>query len=578
MKISHENMETASSAKGKFNIVLGSYVRSRNACVNCKKSKKKCDEQLPTCGLCQRRNLTCGYNDAKKGNKVPPALVNKGTTSLKKQASVNRIVARPRANSSYSDNWNLTKADDGTLLSTIRQANMGNTELQPQTVQYDITGDNNSDTGTALMSRTGSSNSNNTITTPILQFQDDDIFTINDSDYTSLEESLQVMPLPLPRSLSITSNFNVYLDENGIQFLQYFEEKVSNLLCIDENSSNYLLKTFLTMSLTEESISHALACWGGIFKESNGLNNALVRNHYNKSISLIAKLNTKNNFNYYILLCFHQILMGIKICLGDVQDWFKIFHNCYKLIAQNGGICSLLRIFNNSNDIKWLISNFQYHDILQSNTFMKGTSFPIQDYRLNYVNYGIDPFQGCHNSMILLLGEMLNYRVSSVDYNDLYSLDVFYKKFDKKINDCKPLDYQLNLLLDSDRLNYLRLFELYKVTVRIILLIHAKLMNPKCLDMQLLVSQGLELIDQLIDSNFLSSLTFPLFYVGINVTTNDQERFLNLLHKTYAIYNVGNLIRVKQFILLYWKQNPDGVKFLDWLEMIKELKWELYTG
>lgn len=545
MKLTNDNTGIGPK-KTRYSIVLGSYVRSRNACINCKKSKKKCDEKLPTCGLCLKRKLVCGYKNDKKLSTGGISLGSYGGNEGSKRVGMDM-------NSSNVPDESIEVGPKSVPGSNIRHQKYYNNQNQ------------NHENINALVPY-----STNSSTPP-------DSSPLIELDNQSIHDSN--IPVLLPNSLWITSQFNVYLDANGLQFLQYFEEKVSNLLCIDDNTNNYLLKTFLTMSLTEESISHALACWGGIFKESNGLNNTLVRRHYNKSISLISNLNINNNsFNYYILLCFHQILMGIKICLGDVQDWFKIFNNCYKLITKNGGISALLNLFKNSNDIKWLISNFQYHDILQSNSFKTGTRFPIEDYRLNYIDYGIDPFQGCHNSMILLLGELLNYRLTNVDYNDLNSLQVFYDKFDEKIKQCKPLDYQLNLLLESDRSNYLRLFDLYKVTVKIILLMHGKLMNPKCLDMQLLVGQGLSLTEMIIESNLFSSLTFPLFYLGINATIQNHQVFLKLLDKTYEGYNVGNLIRVKQFVLLYWERNPDGEKFLNWLDLVDELNWELYTG
>lgn len=33
--------------------------RSRGGCVNCKRSKKKCDETKPFCQNCGRRNIKC---------------------------------------------------------------------------------------------------------------------------------------------------------------------------------------------------------------------------------------------------------------------------------------------------------------------------------------------------------------------------------------------------------------------------------------------------------------------------------------------------------------------------------------
>ncbi len=40
---------------------MGNQGRPSRGCQNCKKSRVKCDERLPACSLCTRRELSCGY-------------------------------------------------------------------------------------------------------------------------------------------------------------------------------------------------------------------------------------------------------------------------------------------------------------------------------------------------------------------------------------------------------------------------------------------------------------------------------------------------------------------------------------
>ena len=65
-------------------------------------------------------------------------------------------------------------------------------------------------------------------------------------------------------------------------------------------------------------------------------------------------------------------------------------------------------MFDCSNEIKWLLSDIQYHDILSLNTFQKGTMLPMEEYNsvfkeakiLELGNYGLDPFKDVYNQSI----------------------------------------------------------------------------------------------------------------------------------------------------------------------------------
>lgn len=38
--------------------------KARQACITCRKQKRKCDKALPSCSLCARMNRPCDYSDA----------------------------------------------------------------------------------------------------------------------------------------------------------------------------------------------------------------------------------------------------------------------------------------------------------------------------------------------------------------------------------------------------------------------------------------------------------------------------------------------------------------------------------
>jgi hypothetical protein len=46
--------------------VIASSAKAAQACVPCRKQKRKCDKGLPACGLCSRMGRICGYTDVQQ--------------------------------------------------------------------------------------------------------------------------------------------------------------------------------------------------------------------------------------------------------------------------------------------------------------------------------------------------------------------------------------------------------------------------------------------------------------------------------------------------------------------------------
>lgn len=544
-------------SKVKYNIVLGSVVRSRNGCLSCKKSKKKCDEAYPSCQLCLKRGITCEYNNFK-----PQKNIHKKTKKSKnpsKSGLVETELFKPDFADTIDAKLNaiepINKLLEVALVELLIEPTvaLGLELIDPQITEI----------GTAPS--LGSVFDTTALPSKIVELDDDFL------EPQSPESSV------IPRIM--TSDFNIYLDSKGLQYLQYFEEKVSYQLCIDRNSSNYFVKTFLQMSLTEESISNALACWGGVFRCQQGLEDELVKSHLRKAIVLARDLKVHDNTDYYSLMCFFQIMLGIQICLGDVKVWSQILSNCFSIIKNNGGIKSLYKRLGNTNDVKWLISNFQYHDTLQSGAFFRGTEFDPIDYRLCFDysdddNYGVDPYQGCNHNLICLLGEILNIK-KIIPADDYKTLNTYYNDLSVQVDACPPVQYQLDLLSDDAKVNYLRLFDVYKACLKLILLMYFKRINSASVEIQLVVEDALEGIRRLVDSNLISCLALPLLIIGINVIGDSRVKYTRYYDQVNSLYKVKNLNRVKSVIDELWLRNENGDKYVDWIDIVKEFKWEI---
>ena len=76
---------------------MGNPGRPSGGCQNCKKSHVKCDERLPTCSLCTRRNLSCGYRSEFE------IFLKDQTASVKENWGKRPRKARPRTTGNEGD-------------------------------------------------------------------------------------------------------------------------------------------------------------------------------------------------------------------------------------------------------------------------------------------------------------------------------------------------------------------------------------------------------------------------------------------------------------------------------------------
>lgn len=417
--------------------------------------------------------------------------------------------------------------------------------------------------------------------------------------------------------LTPSSTFSIYLDEAGLRLLDFFENKVAKLLCISPESSNYFLKTFFTVATSEESIMHALAAWGGVFSE--GPSSDLVKYHMAKATTLIHEKHLNNpsmdKYGYYVAFCYFLIAIGVEICSGDVSNWYYHFNKCTELLKSYGGLAKFCRDFDYSNDVKWLIANFLFHDIMSSVTLSHGTSCSMNDYNSLFKNnrlldigdYGLDPYQGCIQPIYLILGEIMNAYVElkeirktlkkrtteiAVQDPDLIELKELtsermkhYQYVDKRYNELLdrvtqacPNQIQMSLIINNkEELNlHLTLFELYRQTCRMYLLLYIKQTQPSSSEVQILLLVSLSFIESLIESRMTASLPMLLLICGISCCNeSDRIQIRDKFQRIYKKYKAGNVRRVWDIVEESWIRNPDGNLCIDWVGICEEFGWKL---
>ena len=250
--------------------------------------------------------------------------------------------------------------------------------------------------------------------------------------------SPDLLTLVPPIFASPTVTYTTFLDEAGLAYLQFFQSDVARLLSITCEGTNHLVKTFFSVAMYDEAVLNALAAWGGYFRQAGfkgrvdgrggGGGGAWSARGYRqfpdvsrymaRAHALIRpRARPLDKFDRYTLLCFYLIEMGLEICSGDVANWYRVFERMHATLTEGyGGLLQICNDFEYSNDIKWLASNVQFHDIMLSVTQLRGTLFAMGDYHtlftkwriLDAGGYGLDPFQGIIQPVYLLLGEVMN--------------------------------------------------------------------------------------------------------------------------------------------------------------------------
>ena len=375
----------------------------------------------------------------------------------------------------------------------------------------------------------------------------------------------------------------LYLDDQGIDYVRQFEQIASTLSL--SQSTNYIKSTFLTLAFSNEAILNLLAAWGALhYGDSDDVNKYLM----------LAKGSIKNphdRFDYFTTFACYLIQMAIYINTGDTQNWFQIFRKCETMIREYGGLIKFITDFQYSNDCKFLISNFQFYDVMSSESLERGTTCTMDKYlslfkgrRILDETYGVDPYQGCCQPIYLLLGEIMNTYVElKKDRHNIVNCESvnvrvqYYKKVNEKvdhliqsIDKCQPTP-----IPDGDGLQ-LKLFELCCIIGRMYVLLYIKQTQPKSSEIQLLLLDAISIIDELISTHLASNLSMALLMCGITCGNKYDRQNINGKFKiVYDKFRQGNLKRIWEIVKESWERNPLGNVCIDWLDICHDFNWKI---
>ena len=405
----------------------------------------------------------------------------------------------------------------------------------------------------------------------------------------------------------IIAPFKCFLNDEGVLYLDFFYHRVSRLITIGPDKYNHLLNTFIPLAMTSAPIQLALSSWGNssllstmdqdYAKQSMGLAFLHVQGLYKSPRRLERK-------TFYELLCFFIIAMSTKIASGDTFYWKQFLSLSQKFIHEYGSLKTLLSDFSFSNEIKWILSNIQYHTDLSNdpelfeNDFMHEYYDVVEQTNLfQDSDFGIDPSQGCLQPMYFTLRKIniqalkLEKKWDKIDRIRLRSKEKFPSEnisflkheyynhlmevshlLDGIIEECKPIDSQLFALVktESEIGLHMDLFELHRLVCFLYVLLRIKKIPPCSPAPQRLLIEAMEKLKILFETRLATCLAFPYLICGITCCDDDRDIMRQLLLDVIARYPVRNIKHIYSMVEKFWVDNPRGDLCLSWYECTKK--------
>lgn len=621
--------------------------------------RKRCDESYPLCGFCELRSVPCVWPEKmheRHNSKVPSTVENMKMTNVGHKTK--RAGSRPadgRINAVDSAKFHQKRAHKVQADANVNEG-MGGAEMDKS--RFDIPELLNLDGGLSLKGPSAISVDTNLGAEVIPQIDNREIDTTNvaaqledpgidptktqqtqpfDSELqepqattSGASSSLQIISTQcddfLPISLDLISSFGDFgypfrlspgflftsnLDSEGTLYLEYYREQYCSFVSIAPMTLNYFLKTFFSLATRKRSILYALTAWGGFYLELKKPEPDYSKPwlYMQKAAKLMCDeigsvLEPSTDDEFFTLLALYLIFVGIEVCTGDVENWFQFHQRCSQLLLSGGGPARVAQRFDYSNDIKFLLSDFQYHDLLLSNALTGGTHFSLSEYDRVLCdgdkNYGIDPLQGTIAPIYSIICEIANAKVEvqklveAMDrleaqgeeayeertkyYDQLVQL---WSELDRKIDNCRPWKSHMRMLArDQNQLSlHMALFELYTYICRIQLNASILSLAPSATTQQRWLLKALVLVDLLIDSPLNVSLLLSLVVCGVTCwRAYDRERMRERFQIHQHLYLLGNLKRVQEIVEEIWLANPTGDVCIDWPDFAKDHGWSLWVG
>ncbi|GMG19675.1 unnamed protein product [Ambrosiozyma monospora] len=411
------------------------------------------------------------------------------------------------------------------------------------------------------------------------------------------------------------------LDDTGRLYLEHYMSYTSEVITVcGPYIRNVLKQYFLRLANFEESILYGIVAWGGMFLM--GGENKEANEYFDKGLACIHERRmspaTITNHDFIVLSAAFIALIGAKISSGDTKSWYQLFIQSKDLLAEAGGLLKFIQKNKDSNECKWIASNFFYHDVTAVRSLNFGTLVDIEDYKtifqenklLENDDYGMDPFQGISHPIFIILGEVVNkckqlktllFRIElikanlnntenkSVAMDELQNLkkqydemvQTSYEDLEAKILHVRPTASSMKELDNQPTMleNHLTNFELCQISLRIGIRTIIKQLEFNNHEVQSLKAQADQLFDMVLVTPLRSTLCLPLLLLGITSYSLSQRQAMTTRYERLIdTYEVKNLQRSWEVIQLVWIRIDENVAHgkpchADWCEICDDLGW-----
>ncbi|CDK29930.1 unnamed protein product [Kuraishia capsulata CBS 1993] len=629
----------------KVNSFVGITCKSRHGCLSCRSKHKKCDEEYPICGLCRKRNVECAW-----GNRRNAKVKQNGISKPQKSSKDTKLSQQQN----YSSNSRITEARGVEVPSPspktepIKDANNEEMSLSPflelphsedetLAITYSPGRQNQLQEIFQFLERNPSFPSPSSSRLELyesLHTEPERFTTMDESqvvenqnmtDKELLNLAIEEMRSPgssmhwkpsfhilFPDTLYTTPNNSLLqgLDEKAILCLDHYRSYVARMISMSMDETNFFLKYSMQLAYYDKAILHGVVAWGGMFLLGSGDDDS--RWYLESGLAMAREKLTKKNLatsDYMLLFASYIISVGAEISTGDVKNWYGIFLQFKSLLDSYGGIVKLCNDHKGSNEVKWVISNFLFHDVMATQAWISGTLYPMEQYDLIFKQakilesdgYGPDPLQGCMQELSLVVGEVANEKArlsrlkscgglmesdstETHDFLDIFDaadeaykveMEAAFHRNEGRIASAKPSTAQLQHVDDADLVQlHLEVFDLYQNCLNLYNQMVFKESHHGDLGIQMKVQQSMKSLGRLVGSKLQSSLCWPILITGLACVTEQDRNYLKLLYQRLSTeYPVRNVERAWHLLVRCWRTAAKDDIFVDWCDEVQVLGW-----
>lgn len=418
---------------------------------------------------------------------------------------------------------------------------------------------------------------------PPYVLQDDvvDVAAVGDSDALVPLDVSSLIRTPSPFEIAPQMNFQqslfTGLNQNESHLMQYYEEKLSRMICVAPEQDNHFVQVFLPMAHYNPAVLHSIVAWSAFHSGNSALEDT-GNSSLDKAVTLAKTQIMSNTFDHStiaaLLLC-----CSAEVCKGDLKNWKRFLNMSAAIIRNYGGLSKFLT----DKNLRWIATNFAYHDLVATSSHHRGPLFNRAEYeQLLQGGQGVDPLLGICREPYQMIAEI------SQLANELRGMEGMTSTLTTEasiLEAAQNLEHQIRslapnmadiLTLETDECQLHRhLFEIYQLTA----LIHLKRsifkLPSASLELRVWGRKLSCLLDLVLDSRVEGNLCFPMFIAGLNILPSKRQQYLTKF-RDFARRNMAqNLLNSIATVEKCWARDEGGEKYVDYYVVLKQNDWDI---